>query len=416
MNFFVLFLRSFRNRSLILSILVFSIGLGLFAYLSLERVKSSAEESFRRSVTGIDLIVGPRSGELELLLSSALLKRPARNAISAETWRYIESKSDVEWALPISLGDNHQGFPVIGTSPEFLEQFRYGRSQSLTFHEGSGFEEVLEIVIGSEVAKTFGYSLGDEIYLQHGLSADSFYEHEQSFRVVGVLEASKTVLDRALFVRLEAISYIHLGWEDGAPPTESDRNVEPNSLELPSLTAVYVKLKDRFASLKVQRELNQYTEEALSAIIPGVSFQELWVVVRSVNDILRLVLYVILFICLSSTLGLLWLSIDIRSREIAIYRALGAPKSFVFLMVLMEGVSIWVLSVSLALVAFFAPWNLWVKIVDEYFGVSLESGFLGLEELGILTLFLFACALGALIPALRIYWSDQLVERLKGRF
>ena len=187
-----------------------AVAISVFVLLSVEHVRHEARSSFASTVSNVDLIVGARTGEINLLLLSIFrIGNPTAN-VSWESVEALSEQQQVEWVVPISLGDSHRNFRVVGTTAEFFDRYKYGQSKPLAFDTGRPFDATLDVVVGSRVASELGYSLGDELTLSHGMADTSFTHHDQvTFSVSGVLATTGTPVDNALFVSLEAIEAIH---------------------------------------------------------------------------------------------------------------------------------------------------------------------------------------------------------------
>ena len=105
-----------RKGSVLLTLLAISVS--IFVLLGIEHIRHQAKESFGNTVSGTDLIVGARTGNLNLLLYSVFRIGNATNNIRWETYEEIASNPSVEWTIPISLGDSHRGYRVMGTSAD----------------------------------------------------------------------------------------------------------------------------------------------------------------------------------------------------------------------------------------------------------------------------------------------------------
>lgn len=190
-----------------------ALGVSVALLLGVEKIRSETRTSFAATISGTDLIVGARGGAVQLLLYAVFrMGEPTAN-IRWESYRMIAEHPQVAWAVPISLGDSHRGFRVVGTTAEYFERYRFGAGRSLRFAAGGPFAAPLEAVLGAEVASRLGYALGDAIVLTHGVARVGLQHHEEHpFRVVGILERTGTPVDQAVHVPLEGITAIHIGW------------------------------------------------------------------------------------------------------------------------------------------------------------------------------------------------------------
>ena len=202
--------RSLRYRLSGVVLTIASVALSVFVLLGVEHVRQEARLGFAGTVSGVDLIVGARTGEINLLLLSIFRIGTATANVSWESVEQLDQQRNVDWTVPISLGDSHRNFRVIGTTQAFFSRYKYGAKQPLVFEQGQPFEAVAEVVLGARVARELGYQLGDSLVLSHGMADTSFTHHDQlPFAVSGVLAGTGTPIDNALFVGLEAIDAMH---------------------------------------------------------------------------------------------------------------------------------------------------------------------------------------------------------------
>ena len=339
---------SLRNRkgSVVLTLLAMAVS--IFVLLGVEHIRHQVKESFANTVSGVDLIVGARTGSLNLLLYSVFKVGSPTNNISWPVFEDIASRSDVKWAIPLSLGDSHKGYRVLGTTQAYFQHFSYGKQHKLRFAQGTVFTRVFDVVLGSEVAKKLGYNLGDKLVLAHGIANTSFSLHDdRPFTVVGILNPTGTPVDQTLHVSLQGIEAIHIDWRRGVKipgssitPEQLEQAGFNNQLQPKSITAMMLGLKSRMITFRVQRDINNYSSEPLLAILPGVALSELWQMMAILEDTLRLVSLLVLIAALFGLSAMLLASIRERNREIQLLRVIGAPPSFLFLLIELEALLI----------------------------------------------------------------------------
>lgn len=278
-------LASAWHRRFVLSITLASVALSAFMLASIEQIRGDVREGFSQSVSGTDLIVGPRTGSTQLLLYSIFRIGQATNNLQWASVEALQAHRAVRWVVPMSLGDSHRGFPVVGTSAAYFEHFRYGDEQPLALAQGKRFSQLFEAVIGAEVARQLGYRVGSPVVLSHGDGALHADDHaDKPFTVVGVLAPTGTPVDRSVHISLQAMQALHVDWMGGAPMPGihvDPHELTPELLRPREVTAVLVGLKSRAAVFAVQRWLAEYDQEPLMAILPGVALDELWQVVGS---------------------------------------------------------------------------------------------------------------------------------------
>ncbi|HYL18700.1 MAG TPA: ABC transporter permease, partial [Burkholderiales bacterium] len=217
---FALAAKSLRNRKFTAALTVLSIALAVVLLLGVERIRSEARESFASTISGTDLIVGARSSPVHLLLYSVFRIGNATNNVNWDSYRALASWPEVAWTIPLSLGDSHRGYRVLGTTQDYFEHFRYARDRHLELARGKRFEDVHDAVLGAEVADALRYKAGQSIVIAHGAGDVSFALHEEHpFRVVGVLARTGTPVDRTVHVTLEGMDAVHA---DHQSPENSD--------------------------------------------------------------------------------------------------------------------------------------------------------------------------------------------------
>ncbi|MEL7476915.1 MAG: ABC transporter permease, partial [Cyanobacteria bacterium J06555_12] len=317
MSIVKLALKSVWNRKFTAGLTAFSIGLSVTMLLGVQRINSEAKNSFTSTISGTDLIVGARTGSVQLLLYSVFRIGFATNNVSWETIQELQDHPNIEWLVPISLGDSHRGYRVMGTTQEYFDRYRYSRDRPLELAEGERFAEVYDAVLGSEVAKQLGYELGEEIIIAHGAGAVNLIEHDDKpFQVVGILAQTGTPVDQTVHVSLEGIEAIHIDWQDGAPPRPGQEIsadiAERVALRPQAVTAALVGLNSRVAAFEVQRYVNTYRSEPLLAILPGVTLQSLWEVIGVAERALTVVSGFVVVVGLSGMLVALLTSLNER--------------------------------------------------------------------------------------------------------
>ena len=249
--------KSLLNRRFTALLTVMSIALSVTLLVGVERLRTEARASFANTLSGTDLIVGARSGPVQLLLYSVFRIGDATNNISWQSYQDIAAHPKVAWTVPISLGDSHRGFRVLGTSAAYFEHYRYGRDRRLAIDEGQPFADLYDAVLGAQVADELGYKIGDAIVLAHGASEVSFARHDDKpFRVAGILARTGTPVDRTVHVSLEAIEAIHIDWQSGAPiPGLAISADQARAMDLTpkAITAALVGLESKVTTFQVQR-------------------------------------------------------------------------------------------------------------------------------------------------------------------
>ncbi len=414
-------LQSIANRKLSTALTVLSIALSVALLIGVENVRRGARESFRGTVNGVDLIVGARTGPLQLLLYSVFHLGQATANIDWESYKRYREHQAVRWTIPISLGDGHRGFRVVATNENFYEHYRFRQDRQVEFRDGEQPRAVFDVALGSEVAEKLGYELGRKIVLNHGMAARGIMDHrDKPFTVKGILKRTGTPIDRSLYISLEGMEAIHVDWQSGAPPLPGDEvsaerilggdvNLQPKNI-----TAFFLRSESRILTLRLQREINQDEQEPLLAVIPGVTLGELWATVGYAEAALRIVSIAVVLVGLTGMLVSIYTSLNERRREMAILRALGAgPRTILFLFVLESGL----LSAAGAVFGLVLVYGgLWFAqpMIEESTGLFLPISAPALLEYIYLGGVIVAGFLIGLVPAYRAY-RNALVDGLSIR-
>jgi putative ABC transport system permease protein len=411
--------KSLRNRKFTTLLTVVSIALSVTLLLGVERIRNEARSSFAGTLSGTDLIVGARSGPVQLLLYSVFRIGDATNNISWKSYQEIARSADIRWTIPISLGDSHRGYRVMGTNADYFEHFRFSGDRRLEIAKGHIFVGVYDAVLGSEVAHKLGYGPDDQITLAHGTGKVSFAQHDDKpFKVVGILKKTGTPVDQTIHVRLEGIEAIHVGWKEGA--TIAGRSVSAESalqmdLSPKLITAFFVGLKSRIAAFGVQRLVNEYRREPLLAILPGVALAELWDLVGVAEKALLVVSGFVVIVGLSGMLIALMTSLNERRREMAILRSVGARPLDVLALIVGESAMLTIAGVATGVALLYGLLLVAQPLILSGFGLFIAIGGLSLHELVLIGIVCLAGLIIGFIPGYRTYrysLADGMAIRL----
>ena len=441
---------SLMNRRATVLLTILSVACSVMLLLGVERVRQESRESFLSTVSGTDLVVGARSGGPQLLLQAVFnVGFPTQN-LSRASYAMIAEDRRVEWIIPLSMGDMLRGFRVVGTTTDFRDHYRFARDQGLQLTQGSWFIDDQTAVLGAEVARELGYTVGQSIVVSHGAGEISFVHHdEHPFAVSGVLAPTGTPVDRVVLVSLAGVDAMHADFVGAA---EHDHDVTaPLAAAMAaaiardthhdhdhghdhdhvhdehcnhgldglvgtgSLSALLVGLNDRAAALGVQRMINTYEAEALTAVLPGVALQELWSVLGVVERVLLFLGGFVVVVGLLGMLSNLLGTLDQRRREMAILRSVGArPRHLLLLLV---GESFWVSAMGalLGLGLLSVAMLVGTPLLEARYGLHFALAWPTANEWVLLVVIVTAGTLIGLIPgwrASRLSLVDGLTPRI----
>ncbi len=409
MNLLGLAWRSLVNRRFAVILTICTIALSIGLLVLVEQLRSEVRQGFYRSVSGVDLIVGARTAPVQLLLYSVFGIGDATNDISWQTYTELKDLAEVDWAIPMALGDSHRGFRVMGTSRAFFDHYRFGNREALQLAAGEPFDDLFEVVVGAQVARQLNYALGDQLVLAHGTGNVALQSHDDHpFTISGILAPTGTPVDQQLYVSLAAHRAIHIGWESGVQrpgagvdPEQARRRAD--ELRPNAVTAILLGLHTRAAVFGLQRRVNEYRAEALTGIMPGITLQQLWRITGLAELVLRVVAGLVVLAGLLGMLTVLLTTLSERRREMAILRANGARPWQIASLLVFEagliaaaGIALGVLLAVLVQVLA-APWLL--TNLGLHIGLTWPEPW----QLGILGLIFLAGLLIALVPAFMAY-------------
>ncbi|MND51030.1 FtsX-like permease family protein [compost metagenome] len=420
MHLLRLALASLANRRFTALLTVFAIALSVCLLLAVERVRSEARSSFASTISGTDLIVGARSGSVNLLLYSVFRIGNATNNIRWDSFETVAQDKRVKWAIPLSLGDSHRGYRVMGTSTTYFEHYRYGRGQPLRLAEGKPFADMFEVVLGAEVAEALHYKLGDKLVLAHGVSTVSLVQHDDKpFAVVGILARTGTPVDRTLHISLAGMEALHVDWQNGVPARGAGKvsaeQARAMDLQPKAITAFLLGLNSKIATFALQRQINEFRGEPLLAILPGVALQELWSLMGTAEKALFVVS---LFVVLTGLIGMLTAiltSLNERRREMAILRSVGARPWHIGSLLVLEAFALALAGAVLGVGLLYLGIGLSQGYVQASYGLYLPLALPSPYEWTLLGAILGAALLMGVVPAWRAYrqsLADGLSIRL----
>lgn len=394
----------FRRTSLILTVLSIAISVALL--LGVDVVRKQAKGSFLNTISETDLIVGARSGPTNLLLYSVFHLGNATNNVSWQSYETISEREEVAWTVPISLGDSHRGFRVMGTTPDYYEFYRYGKSTPLAFDSGQPFADVYDTVLGADVARDLGYALGDDIIISHGLVSVDFADHDDKpFTVVGILDKTGTPVDRTVQVTLEGIEAIHVDWQGGvrSPLTVTAEQALRFDLTPETITAFMVGLENRAQTFRVQRDINEFADEPMSAIIPGATLAEFWRTISTVEQVLFVLSGFVLVAGLLGMLTTILSTLNERRREIAVLRAIGARPANVVMLIVLETLFVVIAGCVVGVGLLYGLLAIGKPLALRRFGVEISLSWLDATQGAILITIIAGATLISLIPGFIAY-------------
>jgi len=404
-------LKSIYNRKFTAIITIFSIAISVALLLGVEKIRTEARLSFANTISGSDLIVGARSGSIQLLLYSVFRIGQATNNVSWESYQSIIKHPKVKWSIPMSLGDSHRNFRVMGTTQDYFRYYQYSQHKALKFSKGSSFVHVYDTVLGADVAKKLNYHLGQSIVLAHGSGKINLHKHEDKpFKVVGILKPTGTPVDQTIYISLSGMEAIHLDWQQGVPTglSISAQKAEKMDLQPTAITAFMLGLTSKVNTFQVQRMINDFPQEPLLAILPGIALQELWSLMSVAEQALKIISIFVVATGLLGMLTVILTSLNERRREMAILRSVGARPWHVFLLLMSESLSFAVLGCLLGVILLYVLLLIAQPLMADYYGLHIAISSLSTSDVSILGLIISASFVMGIVPGFRAYRASLM--------
>jgi putative ABC transport system permease protein len=344
---------------------------------------------------------------VHLLLATVFHVGEAGSGLRWASYRALAGHPAVAWTVPVTLGDSHRGFRVVGTTQAFFEHYRYGRALALSITSGRSFVGPREAVLGAETARRLGYAPGSALVLAHGSGDDGFMQHaDRPFRVSGILAPTGTPVDRTVLVSLEDIDALHAPEriaQTDDPLAAALMAAEPTAEASRTITAFLVGLRTRTSALSMQRAVNTFPDEPLTAILPAATLQEVWALVGVAEQALRAVSIMAVVVGLAGMLVALLTGIAERRREMAILRSVGARPSQVFALVAGEAAALTLTGVIVGAVVLHVALPLARPWLASRIGLVVGGIWPSVLEWQLMALVFVAGSLVGILPAWRLY-------------
>ena len=438
-----------------ISIVLFAIGIGIISLIV--NIEQTVKEQFRRNLAGIDLVVGAKGSPLQLILSTVFhIDAPTGN-ISLNEAEQIGRNPMVDKTIPIALGDNYNGFRIVGTT------VAYGEIYNAALSTGKWFKNAFEVVVGADAARRTGLTIGEQFTGRHGFTDHGHHHDEDFYTVQGILKPTGTIIDQLILTTVDTYWLIHkshnhaednghihtdecdhaheegvnhnheghvhdencdhhqddeeanwqeliekmdgkdgLSAEDMALFRERSGQIRENQIDQGTqITALLIFYRTPRAAIQLPRIINDNTN--MQAASPAFETHRLFSLIgRGVQAALWLAWIIIaisginLFIHLANTLNQ-------SIHEIALIRALGTNRIKVMALLILQG--IWLALAGWALGIIVAK-TIFILVVQSNVPVIGTFSVLTLNDLILLAYALLAGILASLPPAIKAYRSD----------
>lgn len=410
-----------KPLTLALSVSLFALGAGLITVLLL--LNKQLGDQFERNLAGIELVIGAKGSPLQLILCNMYhIDAPTGNISIAEAKPFLNPKHPlIQQAIPLSLGDNYKGFRLVGTTPGFLTLYAAG------FRQGRLWQGDFEVVVGAGAADALGLKIGDTFYSVHGFADDEDFVHDQTppFRVVGILEPNGSVLDQLILCNSATVWKVHAHGDDHKVETTSpELSSEPENYTEEALmerhataiedlmandsrevTSILVKFRGRnYQTLNMQRNINEQTN--LQAANPAIEINRLYLLMGVGIDALQALAILIMIVSGLSVFISMLNALKQRRYELALMRVMGASKSKLLVLILLEGVLIAIVGYAVGALIGHSAVGLLSGFMQDAYKYALDPFVYLSQELILLLSCVGIGMLAALLPAIQAYNTD----------
>ena len=397
--------RSLRQHALSTAITAGSVALAAGLVMAVFAIKGQTYDAFTGGANGFDAVLGARGSQLQLVLNTVFHLETSPGNIPWSMYVAMSQDDGVELAVPYALGDNYEGFRVVGTTRALFD--RFPGAQGLRVAPGGRLfdEGTREALVGSVVAARTGLRVGQTFHPGHGL-ADGDNDHEDEFTVAGVLEATNSPMDRVVWIPIEGVYRMSGHVLRGTGRNFRAEAGQPIPDEHREVSAVLLKLKDPQAGIFLDQAINRQGARATLAWPIGRSMADLFEKIGWVNRVLELVAYLVVVVAAGTILASLYNTMNERRREFAILRSLGARRSTVFSAIVLEATAIAGLGAVLGYLVYAGILGLAFVVVRAQTGVVLDvfkvDPVLWWTPVGMLAVGVVA----GVIPAVKAYRTD----------
>jgi len=438
-----------------LSLVLFALGVGLISLLLI--LNKQLQDQFDKNLAGINLVVGAKGSPLQLILSSMYhIDSPTGNIPIKSAKALMNPKHPlIEQAIPLSMGDSHQGYRIIGSTYDLVDLYD---GQVGT---GKLWSKDMETTIGATVADKLGLKLGDGFYSSHGLIIDDNLVHDEApqFKVTGIFQPTGAVLDQLILTNTQSIWKVHDSHEheEGAAheedsheghdhddheghdhddhtghdhddheghdhaahnrDAENSQTVTPTNESLltnvdQSITSLLIKFRNNnYRTLNMQRNINENTE--MQAATPAFEINRLYSMMGTGTDALQMLAYVIVFVSGLSIFISLFSSLRERKYELALMRVMGSSPSKLFVLIILEGLILAILGYLIGIALSHIGMEILAKYMSDAYRYSFSGAMFLKEELYLLLGALGIGFIAAIIPAIQAKNTD--ISRTLGK-
>jgi putative ABC transport system permease protein len=387
-NIFKLSIKNIFNKPLSSSISLALLVLGVGIISLLLQLNTLIKDQMDNNLRGIDMVVGAKGSPLQLILSSVYhIDSPTGN-ISLTEAETISNNRMVGSSIKILYGDNYKGFRIVGAEKKFIELYKG------VIKEGKDWDNPYEVLVGSKVYEKLKINLGDELISSHGLRETGQSHDEGTFKVVGLLKPSNSVIDQLIITSPQSVWDIH-------ETHDHDEHENEHEHDNREITAMLIKFKSPMNIIQFPRQINENTN--LQAAVPSYEISRLFKLFGFGIETLSYLAYLIIIVSGFSLFINLFNSMRERKYEMALIRTLGASRFQLSTMIIFESLVLTISGFILGLL--FSRFGVMFvsSLMEESINYNLNSLKILNEEYWLLGLSVLIGVVSSLIPAIQVY-------------
>jgi len=410
LNIFKLSIKNIISKPLnsILSLALLILGIGIISLLL--QLNSLIKTQMDNNLKGIDMVVGAKGSPLQLILSAVYhIDSPTGN-ISVEDAEEIKNNRMVGSSIDLLYGDNYKGYRIVGTEDKFLDLY------NAKIKDGKKWNAPFEVVVGAKIYSKLNINLDDELVSSHGLRETGESHVNQSFKVVGLLEPSNSVVDQLIITSPQSIWDLHDEHDHDDEDHEEhhddedheehehdhdDEDHDEHEHGDKEITAMLIKFKSPMNIIQFPRQINENTN--LQAAVPSYEISRLFKLFGFGIETLTYLAYLIILVSGFSLFINLFNSMRERKYEMALIRTLGASRSQLSVMVIFESLILTISGFLLGLLVSRLGVMFVSSLMEESLNYSLSSLYILNEEFWLLGLSILIGLISSLIPAIQVY-------------
>lgn len=377
--------------------MLIAFGTGILTILLL--ASTQIEEKLNNNSKDIDLVVGAKGSPLQLILSSIYYIDFPTGNIPLKEANELAHSPFVKRATPLALGDNYNGVRIVGTDTNFISLYK------LKVQDGKFWKADLEASIGATVAKNQNLKVGDTFFGAHGLTGNSDIHKDHAYKVVGILAPQGNVTDNLILTNIASVWKMHEEPEKAGAHEHHDEPGPTPAAEIQDqeITSLLIQYRSPMSVVMFPRMVNQGTN--LQSASPAMESTRLFSLIGVGVDTLQWFAVLIMLIAAISVFVNLYNSLKERSYDLAIMRTLGASRTKLFVIVILEGLILTIIGTVVGM----ALGHLALQLIAHY-QESSQAKLSGLVFIGAEAYLLLAgLAIGifaSIIPAIQAYRSN----------